>query len=70
MILCITPIKYAFYRLFRIKDYKWDYNFFERYAAMLIGIPIVTYIMIEIIGVGKEQVFLRKNIRAAHVNSG
>lgn len=37
---------------------------------MLIGVPIITYIMVVVIGVGKEHIVFGKNETAAQVYIG
>ena len=37
---------------------------------MLVGVPIITYVVVVIVGVGKEQVVLGKNIAAAQIYVG
>jgi hypothetical protein len=36
---------------------------------VLIGIPIIAHIMVVIVGVGKKEVVLGENIRAAHIDT-
>src|SRR5690606_31744960 len=40
------------------------------HAPVLIGIPIIAYVVVVIVGIGKEQVVLRKDIAAAQVDIG
>jgi hypothetical protein len=48
------------------QDNKWNDHLFEGNPSVLEGVPIVTHIMIIVIGVGEEQVILGEYIRAAH----
>jgi hypothetical protein len=37
---------------------------------MLVGVPIITHIVIEIVGVGEEQIIFRKNETTAQIDIG
>ena len=56
--------------LFCLQNYKRNDHFLQRNPTMLIGIAVIAYIMVIVIGVSEEKVILGKNKTAAQVYIG
>ena len=52
------------------QNYKRNYHLLHGDSSMLVCIPIITNIMVVIIGIGKKQVIFGKNVGAANIYIG
>lgn len=53
--------------LFWSHYHKWNNHFLQRNATVLVGISIITYIMIVIVGIGKKVIPFSKYEGTTHI---